>query len=560
MERFNVTSGLKGALRRIGTIVYNEADMTTRRPLECRSDGLMHNRFDYELWGFFTRNDMLPESQLLRHFLNTCASSRKITLFSTARYRIGIRFVETLSTVLRWPPDVGPIILTDLKLSHTVRRTTFQHIDFHVVRYLRRRRHYVGASIHGRVTSELRMGESCRTMPLVGGFSRGSPVSPTLPFRRFSMLTSIARIGSRDLAVNSCSFLFTHSLFCAISSGSLGMSPTYNMASGVSNLQLQCSIVSCFTSALKAGGNGTSWLLWAANCWKAGNTHSTCINHGSCLEWVGPLAKRAVTPEAVATAAMFDAKFTSPHQMLSDTFENAVIVPNNPYNCNDAGDEVLFAFHCGLCTRLRIPENRTPPGLSIVEGIRDSGDRAHVANCGLGRRRAGTTWLLVFVMEPLRVMSAELPAEMQRTHCGLDDMISGYVLRCSRNHAAKSRVEDNLQDPRHENFVCTWNGFSNCSWSTRQMVRWHLFSTLVIVRVLTRGLFSTYLNTSSSNPAVLAVRLALHSVVSPPTSTFPQTSLHRCKCGVVWLLSVWKSIPVHYSRFSSIFLCRTVEE
>ncbi|KAJ8886297.1 hypothetical protein PR048_012508 [Dryococelus australis] len=51
-----------------------------------------------------------------------------------------------------------------------------------------------------------------RIFVLVGGFSRGSPVSPSLSFRRCSFLTSIILIGSQDLAVNSCSNLFSHSL------------------------------------------------------------------------------------------------------------------------------------------------------------------------------------------------------------------------------------------------------------------------------------------------------------------------------------------------------------
>ncbi|KAJ8871827.1 hypothetical protein PR048_028167 [Dryococelus australis] len=42
-------------------------------------------------------------------------------------------------------------------------------------------------SIPGRVNPDFRMWESCRTMPLVGGFSRGSPVSPGLSFRRCSI-------------------------------------------------------------------------------------------------------------------------------------------------------------------------------------------------------------------------------------------------------------------------------------------------------------------------------------------------------------------------------------
>ncbi|KAJ8891729.1 hypothetical protein PR048_004264 [Dryococelus australis] len=42
--------------------------------------------------------------------------------------------------------------------------------------------------------------ESCRTMPLVGAFSRGSPVSHRPSFRWCSMLTSLTLVGSQDLA------------------------------------------------------------------------------------------------------------------------------------------------------------------------------------------------------------------------------------------------------------------------------------------------------------------------------------------------------------------------
>ncbi|KAJ8877617.1 hypothetical protein PR048_022072 [Dryococelus australis] len=59
---------------------------------------------------------------------------------------------------------------------------------------------------------DFRMWESYRTMPLVGGFSRGSPVSLVLLFRRCSILTSITVIGSQDLAVKSRPDLFTHIL------------------------------------------------------------------------------------------------------------------------------------------------------------------------------------------------------------------------------------------------------------------------------------------------------------------------------------------------------------
>ncbi|KAJ8888432.1 hypothetical protein PR048_007922 [Dryococelus australis] len=46
-------------------------------------------------------------------------------------------------------------------------------------------------SIPGRFTADFRNLKSVRTMPLVGGLSRGSPVSPNLSFRCFPILTSL---------------------------------------------------------------------------------------------------------------------------------------------------------------------------------------------------------------------------------------------------------------------------------------------------------------------------------------------------------------------------------
>ncbi|KAJ8866152.1 hypothetical protein PR048_033676 [Dryococelus australis] len=51
--------------------------------------------------------------------------------------------------------------------------------------------------------------ESCRTMPLIGGSSRGYPASPAPSFRRRFIITSITLIGYQDLAVKSCQNLFT---------------------------------------------------------------------------------------------------------------------------------------------------------------------------------------------------------------------------------------------------------------------------------------------------------------------------------------------------------------
>ncbi|KAJ8877361.1 hypothetical protein PR048_021815 [Dryococelus australis] len=51
---------------------------------------------------------------------------------------------------------------------------------------------------------DFRKWKSCRTMPLVSGFSRGSPISPAPPILRRSIFASITLIGSQDLA---CVFL-----------------------------------------------------------------------------------------------------------------------------------------------------------------------------------------------------------------------------------------------------------------------------------------------------------------------------------------------------------------
>ncbi|KAJ8872345.1 hypothetical protein PR048_025949 [Dryococelus australis] len=60
-------------------------------------------------------------------------------------------------------------------------------------------------------TPDFREWESCQTIPLVGGFSRGSPVFTALSCRSRSTLTSITLVGSQDLSVKSRSNFFTHS-------------------------------------------------------------------------------------------------------------------------------------------------------------------------------------------------------------------------------------------------------------------------------------------------------------------------------------------------------------
>ncbi|KAJ8866972.1 hypothetical protein PR048_032834 [Dryococelus australis] len=56
---------------------------------------------------------------------------------------------------------------------------------------------------------DFRKWESCRTMPLIEGSSRGPPASPASSLRRHSIFTSNTLIGSQDLAVKSRPDLFT---------------------------------------------------------------------------------------------------------------------------------------------------------------------------------------------------------------------------------------------------------------------------------------------------------------------------------------------------------------
>ncbi|KAJ8897871.1 hypothetical protein PR048_003224 [Dryococelus australis] len=65
------------------------------------------------------------------------------------------------------------------------------------------------SSIPGRFTLDFRKWESCRTMPLVDGFSRDLPVSP--PFHSGAAPSSPHFIAFQDLAVKNCPNLFTHS-------------------------------------------------------------------------------------------------------------------------------------------------------------------------------------------------------------------------------------------------------------------------------------------------------------------------------------------------------------
>ncbi|KAJ8885391.1 hypothetical protein PR048_011588 [Dryococelus australis] len=70
-------------------------------------------------------------------------------------------------------------------------------------------------SILDRYNPDFRTRQSCRTMPLVGGFSRGSPVSHAPSFDAAECSPHFARIASQDLTVKSRPNLFNYSLFQA---------------------------------------------------------------------------------------------------------------------------------------------------------------------------------------------------------------------------------------------------------------------------------------------------------------------------------------------------------
>ncbi|KAJ8879844.1 hypothetical protein PR048_020461 [Dryococelus australis] len=107
------------------------------------------------------------------------------------------------------------------------------------------------------------------TMPLVGGFSRRSPVSPALSFRRCSILPSITLIGSRDLVVTSLSNLFAHkqgSQKCSFCQGTAYRQVCVPMTSLVQGSHESClppthsmKLLYLARSAMRVAGDGMSW-------------------------------------------------------------------------------------------------------------------------------------------------------------------------------------------------------------------------------------------------------------------------------------------------------------
>ncbi|KAJ8893567.1 hypothetical protein PR048_006167 [Dryococelus australis] len=99
----------------------------------------------------------------------------------------------------KWPTFRGAQLPRVTSLTET---TTFKEVT--VVERLARSPPTKANRVQSQVGSpEFLKWESCRTMPLVDGFSRGSPIFPASLFWGHSIYTSITLIGSQDLAVKS---------------------------------------------------------------------------------------------------------------------------------------------------------------------------------------------------------------------------------------------------------------------------------------------------------------------------------------------------------------------
>ncbi|KAJ8865933.1 hypothetical protein PR048_033456 [Dryococelus australis] len=111
--------------------------------------------------------------------------------------------------------------------------------------------------------------ESSRMTPMIGGFSRGSPISPAISFRRCSILTSITLIGSQDLDVESHPNLVTNPLF------------TVDEADGIIALHkaeeyTTCLNISSTARTLEKGASCTGKRDWGRNRpWPLLGSHSS---------------------------------------------------------------------------------------------------------------------------------------------------------------------------------------------------------------------------------------------------------------------------------------------
>ncbi|KAJ8880298.1 hypothetical protein PR048_016764 [Dryococelus australis] len=144
-------------------------------------------------WTFRGRERIRPGPVLRNHpriHLRKCGDD---AMLASIKYRVRRAF---LTSIANWQADLGRSALAErLARSPPIKANRVQ-------------------SPAG--SPDFRKWDSCRTMPLVGGPSRGSPVPlpPPPQFRRRSIFTSITLIGSQDLAVKCRSNIFTRSCPC----------------------------------------------------------------------------------------------------------------------------------------------------------------------------------------------------------------------------------------------------------------------------------------------------------------------------------------------------------
>ncbi|KAJ8869199.1 hypothetical protein PR048_030771 [Dryococelus australis] len=139
------------------------------------------NRFAYEIIPLSKRLwDGTFRASLILETLFSCPRAQRVADGKTAS-QLNALLVEAIPLYTRH--SASPVVLHRF-LPQAVSEMTNSLFPVSLLAY------HQGdpGSIPGRVTPDLRMWESCWRMPLVGGFTRGSPVSPAPSFRRCSIL------------------------------------------------------------------------------------------------------------------------------------------------------------------------------------------------------------------------------------------------------------------------------------------------------------------------------------------------------------------------------------
>ncbi|KAJ8888158.1 hypothetical protein PR048_007645 [Dryococelus australis] len=147
---------------------------------------------------------------IVRQCTCTHDSSRCFLLLALLAAKMGT-MVAFCHWLTKWPPAIPTANMVVVCINHTFNNsvtgaTVAERLALSPPTKANRAQSPAGSP-------DFRKWESRRTMPLVGGSSRGSPVSPPPPNSGTApIFPSITLIGSQDLAVKSRPNLFTHSL------------------------------------------------------------------------------------------------------------------------------------------------------------------------------------------------------------------------------------------------------------------------------------------------------------------------------------------------------------